>query len=55
MTLHFACGHVAVEVGDNAQTPPECPYCHETRVVRVVAPPPRFTGVGRGPFAEKTE
>jgi len=50
MTIIFACGH-RLEVTDDASTHPECPTCHETRVVRVVAPPPRFTGVARGPFA----
>jgi hypothetical protein len=50
MTVTFACGH-RLDVSDDETTAPECPRCHETRIVRVVAPPPRFTGVARGPLA----
>jgi len=52
MTITFVCGHGAVEVADDT-TAPECPQCHETRIARVTAPAPRFTGAVTGPLVAK--
>lgn len=49
----FACGHEAV-VGSNADAAPSCVLCGEHRVARVTAPPPRFSGACRGPYAVTT-
>jgi hypothetical protein len=49
ITVRFACGHVVT--GDDRMTQAECRQCGETRVSRVTATPPRFTGLVLGPCA----
>ena len=50
MTVRFACGHTA-EIGDNPSGTPRC-GCGETRIQRVQARAPRFTGVAMGPYSD---
>jgi hypothetical protein len=50
IAVRFACGHQTT-VGANADTPPTC-GCGETRIVRVAARAPRFTGACSGPYCE---
>ena len=50
MHIRFACGH-ALDLGDNPSGPPVC-GCGETRIQRVTARPPHFTGVASGPYCE---
>ena len=44
ISVVFACGHRA-EVAETADARPQCQQCGETRVQRVDAPPPRFSGL----------
>lgn len=50
ITVRFACGHDGA-VSESATTTPVC-GCGESRVTRVRARPPRFTGACSGPYAE---
>lgn len=49
IAIRFACGHRVQ--GDERMTQAQCPECGETRVSRVSAPPPRFSGLALGPCA----
>lgn len=46
ITIRFACGHV-VRVEQML-----CPTCGEHRIAQVLAPPPRFSGMATGPYAD---
>lgn len=50
IALRFICGH-AGSISETATTRPVC-QCGETRVARVKARAPRFTGTCTGPYAE---
>ena len=50
MRIDFACGHTVTAPDDYTMTP-ECPSCHDRRVVSVKVRPPRFTGTCCGPCA----
>ena len=47
--VRFRCGHVMPIDPDKVESP-RC-HCGETRVARVSAPAPRFTGAVSGPHA----
>ncbi len=47
--IRFACGHRAT-VSPNAEGTPRC-LCGETRIARVQARAPSFTGACTGPYA----
>lgn len=51
ISIRFVCGH-ASSVGLTSPSDPICPACGEARIARTSAPPPRFTGTCRGPYAE---
>ena len=46
ISVRFACGHSQFVDG---LIPPCCSQCQNTRVVHVVAPRPRFSGLASGP------
>jgi hypothetical protein len=48
LTLYFSCGHRAESKGDETKQP-VCPQCG-AGLERVIAPPPRFQGVGTSPL-----
>jgi len=48
ITVRFACGH-EVTVQATETDAPVCPRCADKRITRVVAPPPKFRGMGSGP------
>lgn len=50
VSVRFACGHLT-EVGDNPSGAPVC-HCGETKIARVQARAPRFSGACTGPYAE---
>lgn len=50
MKIRFACGHEQA-VSETAEAAPLCYECGESRVTRVQARPPRFTGACSGPYA----
>lgn len=47
--IRFACGH-GTGVSSEAQDKPYCPECGETRIARVLAPPPKIRGLGTSPL-----
>lgn len=51
--ITMACGH-ELKVPDTYEGTPVCAMCRERRVARVTAPPPRFSGACRGPYAATT-
>ena len=51
--LHFQCGHPPLSWADG-DGKPRCATCGETRIERVVAPPPRITGTVTLPTKEPT-
>jgi len=51
ITVKLACGHGDIQLDPTSENRPTCPTCGERRVRHVVAPPPRFSGLARGPHA----
>lgn len=51
IALRFTCGH-GTEISATHTGTPVCLTCGETQIAGVKAPPPKFRGVARGPYAE---
>ncbi len=55
ITVRFICGHeIQIAPSPDIVEKPVC-YCGETLIEDVLARPPHFTGVVRGPHAEYRE
>jgi len=51
ITAKLACGHGDIQIDPGSENRPVCPMCGERRVRHVIAPPPKFSGLAKGPHA----